>query len=102
MMLFGVIYAYKLISQTTKDLVEKFYPDGAFGSENPMHKMMTGMASIAKNINRKYGTGLVEDIAANSAGKMVKNAAGKTAASARAAVRGAGGAIRGAIRKIRK
>lgn len=102
MMLFGVIYAYKLISQTTKDLVEKFYPDGAFGSENPMHKMMTGMASIAKNINRKYGTGLVEDIAANSAGKMVKNAAGKTAASTRAAVRAAGGAIRGAIRKIRK
>ena len=99
MMLFGAIYTYKIISKTTKELVDKFYPDNVFGGENPMHKMMTGMASMANNLNKKYGTGLVGDIASNAAGKAVKGAASKAVSGTKAVGRATGGAIRGASKK---
>ena len=100
MMLFGAIYTYKIISKTTKELVDKFYPDNVFGGENPMHKMMTGMASMANNLNKKYGTGLVGDMASNAAGKAVKGAASKAVSGTKAVGRATGGAIRGAIRGV--
>lgn len=75
--LFGCIYAYKLISDTTKDLVEKFYPDGVFGDQNPMHKALTGVASMANNLNKKYGVGLAADVMANKAGKGLQKLGGK-------------------------
>lgn len=72
--LFACAYAYKLIGKTTEDLVEKFYPDGVFGSDtNPMHKGMTTLVSGAKKLNDKYGTGLVKDIAAHQTGKLIRN-----------------------------
>jgi hypothetical protein len=65
-----------------------------------MHKMMTGMASMANNLNKKYGTGLVGDIASNAAGKAVKGAASKAVSGTKAVGRATGGAIRGAIRGV--
>lgn len=76
MMLFGCVYAYKMIKDTTSDLVEKFYPDKVFGDANPMHKGMTGLASVVNKINKKWGTGLARDVLANKAGQGIKNLAG--------------------------
>ncbi len=72
--LFACFYAYKLISKTTGDLVEKFYPDNVFGKDsNPMHKGMTTLASAVNKVNQKYGTGLLKDIAGHQVGKGIRN-----------------------------
>lgn len=103
--LFGCIYAYKLIGETTKDLVEKFYPDGVFGSQNPMHKALTGVAHTVNHINKKYGMGLAADVLANKAGKGLQSLArsGKQGGKniANAGKRSIAGLGRAALNKIK-
>lgn len=101
MMLFAIIYAYKLVSQTSKDLVEKFFPDNAFGNASPMHKGLTGAVSIANNLNKKYGLGLAADIAANKAGQGIRKLGGKVTGAMGAAPKAAFNAVRRGINKFR-
>ena len=75
LMLFAVLYTYKLISNTAKDLVNKFFPDSLFGDSSPMHKGMTAMASMVNNLNKKFGMGLAADMVSHKAGQAVKHKA---------------------------
>ncbi len=90
---FTMLYFYKLVEQTISDLVNKFFPDKAFGDSSPMHSAATMMTSWAKNLATKAtGLDLAKDIVANQAGNLVKGglkATGKVAtAIPRAAVTG--------------
>ena len=78
--LFSLIYFIKLIQATTSDLVNKFFPDGVFGDQSPMHKGATMATSFAKNIAMKP-VGMARDIAAHQAGEALK-ATGKGVAHA--------------------
>ncbi|MCQ2740637.1 MAG: peptidoglycan DD-metalloendopeptidase family protein [Alphaproteobacteria bacterium] len=78
--LFSLIYFIKLIQATTSDLVNKFFPDGVFGDQSPMHKGATMATSFAKNIAMKP-VGMARDIAAHQAGRALK-ATGKGVAQA--------------------
>ena len=101
MLLFAIVYAYKLVSQTAKDLVEKFFPDSAFGSVSPMHKGLTGAASIVNNLNKKYGVGLAADIAANKAGQGIRKLGGKVTGAMAAAPKAGLNAVRRGINKLK-
>mgnify|MGYP002624012044 CR=1 FL=1 len=101
MLLFAIIYSYKLVSKTSKDLVEKFFPDKAFGSASPMHKGLTGAASIANRLNKKYGMGLVGDMAANGIGKGLNKIGNKIGGAARSAPKAALNAARRGINKLK-
>lgn len=70
---FTMLYFYKLVEQTISDLVNKFFPDKAFGDSSPMHSAATMMTSWAKNLATKAtGLDLAKDIVANQAGNLVK------------------------------
>lgn len=101
LLLFAIIYAYKLVSQTSKDLVEKFFPDGAFGNVSPMHKALTGAASIINRLNKKYGMGLAGDIAANQLGKGINKLGGKATGAVAAAPKAALNLARRGINKLK-
>lgn len=90
---FTMLYFYKLVQQTISDLVNKFFPDKAFGDSSPMHSAATMMTSWAKSVATKAtGLDLAKDIVANQAGNLVKGglkATGKVATAVpRAAVTG--------------
>ena len=81
---FGIIYFYKLVQQTISDLVNKFFPDQAFGDSSPMHSgatMMTDWAKKASGIGP--GMKLAGDIAATQAGNLAKKGLGKTGSAIR-------------------
>lgn len=80
---FVMIYFYKLVEQTISDLVNKFFPDKAFGDSSPMHSAATMMTSWAKKMATKAtGLDLAKDIVAHQTGRLVKGglkASGKIA-----------------------
>ena len=82
--LFALIYFYKLVQKTSSDLVNKFFPDNAFGDSSPMHSAATMMTSYAQKLATKVtGFDLAKDIVANQTGVGVKkglNFVGKTIA----------------------
>lgn len=74
LLLFAIIYAFKLVQQTSSDLVNKFFPDKAFGDSSPMHSAATMMTSWTKNMAMKMsGADLAKDIIANQTGVLAKN-----------------------------
>ncbi len=101
LMLFGCIYGYKLIRKTTEDLAEKFYSDSTFGGQNPMHKGMTGAASMVHKLDQKWGTGLAKDMAAKKVGEGVKSIAGRGALAAKSAQKSIGGGTRALVNTVR-
>ncbi len=74
---FAVIYTYKLVQKTSSDLVNKFFPDKAFGDSSPMHSGATMMTDLAKKIAGS-GPALARDIVTHQAGKLVKGGITKT------------------------
>lgn len=53
LLLFAFLYSYKLLQQTVPSLVDKFFPDKAFGSSSPMHHMATAAVKAGKDIAMK-------------------------------------------------
>lgn len=87
--LFALLYFYKMVQKTSSDLVNKFFPDGAFGDSSPMHSAATMMTSWAQKFTAKAtGFDLAKDIVANQVGVVAKKG-----------LRAAGGAVGGAARK---
>lgn len=46
--IFAYLYSMKLISSTITDYVDKFFGDGVFGGQSPMHSKMTQATDFAK------------------------------------------------------
>lgn len=79
LIMFVLIYFFKLVQQTSSDLVNKFFPDNAFGDSSPMHSGATMMTSYAKKLAMKAsGADLAKDIVANQTGQLVKKGLQKT------------------------
>ena len=79
MIMFTLIYFFKLVQKTSSDLVNKFFPDNAFGDSSPMHSGATMMTSYAKKLAMKVsGADLAKDIVAHQAGRLVKGGLQKT------------------------
>ena len=53
LLLFAFLYSYKLLQQTVPNLVDKFFPDKAFGNASPMHHMATAAVKAGKDIAMK-------------------------------------------------
>ena len=71
MLIFALFYFYNLVKSTSSDLVNKFFPDKAFGDSSPMHSTATMMTSFAHKMAMKAPS-LVGDIAANQLGVGAK------------------------------
>lgn len=110
LLLFAFLYSFKLIQNTVPDLVNKFFPDKAFGETNPMHQWATAASRWAKDQAMKP-VGYARDIALNQAGEKLKglpksavgfakSVAGKGSGNAKTAagstMRGAGNIAKGA------
>ena len=79
LIMFVLIYFFKLVQQTSSDLVNKFFPDNAFGDSSPMHSGATMMTSYTKKLAMKAsGADLAKDIVANQTGQLVKKGLQKT------------------------
>ena len=71
MMLFSIIYFYKLVQKTCSDLVNKFFPDKTFGDASPMHSGATMATSMAVRPLQKVAS-WVGDTAAHQTGKLAQ------------------------------
>ena len=92
MILFSIMYFYKLVQSTCSDLVNKFFPDKAFGDSNPMHSGATMATSfVARPL--KNAASLVGDIATHQVGKAAQGALKGTLNTATGALRATGHAI---------
>ena len=86
MVLFSLMYFYKLVKNTCSDLVNKFFPDKAFGDSNPMHSGATMATSFVAKPFKKAAS-MVGDIAANQVGKLAHGALKGTLGTAVHAIR---------------
>jgi len=68
LIIFAYLYAFKLIGSTVGDYVDKFFPDGVFGGNNPMHKMMTQATDMVKKTAMRP---------VKAAGRIAKHQAGR-------------------------
>ena len=83
MMIFAMYYFYNLVSKTIDKIASKFFGDGVFGNESPMHKGATKATDWAVNKAKKLsGYNLAKDIVSHQIGKRAKNLAGKPGALA--------------------
>lgn len=71
LLLFAFLYSFKLVQNTVPDLVDKFFPDKAFGQTNPMHQWATAASRWVKDQAMKP-VGYARDIALNKAGEALK------------------------------
>lgn len=73
LLIFAILYFYKMVQQTISDLVNKFFPDQAFGDSSPMHSGATMATSYLKRFAMKAsGADLAKDIVAHQTGRLVK------------------------------
>ena len=75
MLLFAFLYSFKLVQNTVPDLVNKFFPDKAFGDTNPMHQWATAATRWAKDQAMKP-VGYARDIALRQVGRLPGKAVG--------------------------
>ena len=83
LLLFCLIYSYKLIGQTVKTLAAKFFSDPMFGQSSPMHSMSTmatkivvdkALAPVAKAKDiAVHQTGRLANASVKNTGKAVEN-----------------------------
>lgn len=110
LLMFAFLYSFKLVQNTVPDLVNKFFPDKAFGETNPMHQWATAASRWVKDQAMKP-VGYARDIALNQAGEklkglpksavgfaksMVGKGSGDSKTLAGRGMRGAGSAAKGA------
>ena len=97
MLLFALIYFFKLIQKASSDLVNKFFPDGAFGDSSPMHSAATMMTSWTKNLAMKAtGLNYAKDFVAYQTGNLAKKGVQKAGSALAHPMRTARGIGRGA------
>ena len=101
LILFALIYSFKMIGGTIKSLVNKFFPDQITGDTNPMHSKLTAATKFAKDKAMKP-VGLARDIATHQTGRGLKAAGGGIAKGAGKAVGGIGKAAKWASSKLGK
>lgn len=77
LILFAFLYSFKLVQATVPDLVNKFFPDKAFGNQQPMHHWATAATRWAKDQAMKP-IGWARDAAMYQGGKLAKNMVGRT------------------------
>lgn len=78
LILFAYIYSFKLIGSTIESLVNKFFPDNAFGNASPMHQWSTAATKFIKD-KAMAPVGLARDIVTHQAGRAASNLVGNTA-----------------------
>ena len=77
LILFAFLYSYKLVQATVPDLVNKFFPDKAFGNQQPMHHWATAASRWAKQQAMKP-VGWARDTALYQGGNLAKGIVGRT------------------------
>jgi len=76
LLLFAFLYSFNLVRQTVPDLVNKFFPDKAFGDSSPMHQWSTAVAKGIKDVAMKP-VGYARDIAMHQSGRLAQKVTGK-------------------------
>lgn len=89
LLLFSFLYSFKLVRKTVPDLVNKFFPDKAFGDSSPMHQWSTAATKAVKDIAMKP-VGYARDIALHQGGKLAQKGVGKLGNAAAKGVQGVG------------
>jgi len=75
LLLFAFLYSFKLIQTTVPSLVNKFFPDKAFGDSSPMHHWATAATRWVKDQAMKP-VGWARDVAFYQGGNLAKGAVG--------------------------
>ncbi len=73
LLMFAIIYTFKLVGATVQKLVSKFFPDNFFGEQQPMHHNLTAVTKAAKDLAMKP-VGMARDIAMHQTGKLAVGA----------------------------
>lgn len=97
LMLFAYVYALKLISGTISNYVNKFFPDGAFGSTTPIHENMVAAGDYAKRMGAAVGNQAIKatkGAARLTVNSMIGDEEGGTTIAGNA-VKAAGGMVGG-------
>ena len=99
MLLFALVYFYKLTTASASEYVNKFFPDKAFGDSSPMHSMATMITDHAKKMAATVsGFNLAKDFVGHQVGNAAKNA-GKGIANAALHPKSTAKKIAGAFKK---
>lgn len=102
LLIFAILYFFKLVQQTISDLVNKFFPDQAFGDSSPMHSGATMATSFLKKMAGKAtDLSLARDIVTHRAGNLVKGGIKRTGKAIRHPIKSAKAVGRG-IKKAAK
>ena len=112
-LIFCLIYSFKLIRSTIDKLTNKFFSDSIFGNASPMHSKATMATKIVKD-KVMQPVGLARDIALHQTGKLAKNtlsgikdialgkkSAGKATQAAGKSVQAAGSAMEASGKAIK-
>ena len=99
LLLFSFLYSFKLVRKTIPDLVNKFFPDKAFGDASPMHQWATAVAQKAKDI-AMVPVGYARDITMYQGGKLANKVSHKVGKGATKAVQGVGKGVQAAGKGI--
>lgn len=94
LLLFAFLYSFKLVQATVPDLVNKFFPDKAFGDQQPMHHWATAASKWVKDQAMKP-VGWARDAALYQGGNLAKNIAGRAVGGIAGSVRAAAGKGKG-------
>ena len=82
LMCFAMYYFYKLISESVKSFVNKFFPDAVFGDSSPMHDRATKATGRAKNIAMKMtGAKYITDVMKHKTSQGIKGGSKKLGAA---------------------
>ncbi len=73
LILFAFLYSYKLIKSTVPELANKFFPDKAFGDQQPMHHLATAATKAVKDIAMKPA-GWARDVATYQGSRLAHGA----------------------------
>ena len=104
LILFALIYGYKLIGSTVKDIVNKFFPDNMFGDSSPMHSKLTAATKWAKD-KAMVPVGWARDVAVHQSGRLAGAVLKKgvnAAAHPQRTARGIAGGIKKGIGALKK
>ncbi len=99
LILFAFLYSFKLVQATVPDLVNKFFPDKAFGNQQPMHHWATAATKWAKDQAMKP-VGWARDAALYQGGRLAKNAVGKAVGGVAGSVRSLAGKGKGDAKTV--
>ena len=99
LILFAFLYSFKLVKATVPELVNKFFPDKAFGDQQPMHHWATAASKWVKDQAMKP-VGWARDAALYQGGRLAKNAVGKTVGGVAGSVRSLAGKGKGDAKTV--